>query len=216
MLELLALAGLLVDEDDLEPPMQIGLCFETIRHTLRIESSPLAENLRIGPEMNRGAALAGLPSALELCACLSSYVWLRIGFAPAPNRGLELRRERIDDGGAHAVEAPCNLIALPFELTARMQGGEDELERRLLELGMGVDRNAAPVVGDRRTVVILVENDFDAGGMPIDRFIDRVVEDLPEQMMVAVRVSPADIHRRTFANGLQAFENIDVFGGVRH
>ena len=52
--------------------------------------------------------------------------------------------------------------------------------------------------------------------MPVDRFIDGVVEDFPKQVVIAVRVGSPDVHRRALTNGLQAFENVDVFGGVRH
>ena len=87
MLELLPLAGLLVDEDDLEAAMKIGLRLEALGDALRIERSTLSEDLDVGPKMNRGAALAGLGALLELRAGLAALEWLRVGLAPTPDRG---------------------------------------------------------------------------------------------------------------------------------
>ena len=59
------------------------------------------------------------------------------------------------------MEPTCDLIALSFELAACMKRGEDQLQRRLLELRMCVDGNAAAVVGHGCTLMILVECDLD-------------------------------------------------------
>ena len=74
MLELLTLTGLLVDEQDLETSMKIGLRLEALGDALGVECSTLAEDVGVGPKVNRGAALAGLPTLLELSARLAALV----------------------------------------------------------------------------------------------------------------------------------------------
>ena len=114
------------------------------------------------------------------------------------------------------METARNLVALPLELPARVKRGEDQLESGLLVLRVGVDWNAASVVGYRGATMVGVQHDLDARRISVDCFVDRVVDDLPQEMVVAVRVGPADVHRGPLANRLQPFENVDVFGGVRH
>ncbi len=97
-----------------------------------------------------------------------------------------------------------------------MKRRENQLERRLLELRVWVDGNPATIVGHRRAAMVGIEHDFDAGRMPIDRLVDRVVDDLPEKMVIPVGIGAPDVHRRTFADRLQALENVDVFRGIRH
>ena len=95
-----------------------------------------------------------------------------------------------------------------------MQRGEDHLERRLvLELGMRVDGDAAAVVAHRDGAV--------GGHLQLDdarlaghRLVHGVVEKLGNQMMHGGLVGAADIHGGTPAHRLQAFENLDVLGGV--
>ena len=81
---------------------------------------------------------------------------------------------------------------------------------------MRVDRNSSTVVGHGRTLMVGIEHDFDARRMSVDRLIDGVVDDLPEQVVIAVGVGTADVHRRALSDRLQAFEDVDVFRGIRH
>src|SRR5262249_51223074 len=48
----------------------------------------------------------------------------------------------------------------------------------------------------------------------VDDLVDAVVDDLPEQVVVAARVGAADVHRRSLADRLQPLEDLDVLGGV--
>src|SRR5690606_85866 len=63
---------------------------------------------------------------------------------------------------------------------------------------------------------VFVERDQDLGRVPVDGLVDRVVDDLPEQVVVAARVGAADVHRRALADGLEPLEDFDVFRGIRH
>ena len=46
------------------------------------------------------------------------------------------------------------------------------------------------------------------------RFVDRVVDDLVDEMVQAGRPGRADVHRRPLADGFEAFENLDLVGGI--
>ena len=136
--------------------------------------------------------------------------------AVALHRGDELARERVDDAGADAVQAARGLVAAVLELAAGVEHREDHLEGALLRLGVHVHRDAAAVVGDGHRRAVGVQRHGDRRGVAVHRLVDRVVEDLPDQVMEAGRADAADVHARPLADRLQAFENGDVFGGVGH
>ena len=56
----------------------------------------------------------------------------------------------------------------------------------------------------------------DGRGVAVHGLVDRVVEDLPDQVVQAGRADAADVHAGALADGLEAFEDGDVFGGVAH
>ncbi len=106
------------------------------------------------------------------------------------------------------------VIVAVLELAAGMQGREDQLERGALVLRVHVDGNAASVVGNGDRLAVLVQGDDDAIAVAVHRLVDRVVEQLPDEVMEAGAVDPADVHAGPFADRLQPFENGDVFRGV--
>src|SRR5262245_35632746 len=50
--------------------------------------------------------------------------------------------------------------------------------------------------------------------MAVHRLVDRVVENLPDEVVKPGGAHAADIHTRPLANGLETLEDGDVFGGV--
>src|SRR6476646_9884824 len=78
---------------------------------------------------------------------------------------------------------------------------------------MWVDRNAAAIVGDVQKSVAAQLN-FDEGGMPCQRLVHSVVDDFGEQMMQRLLVGAANVHARTPADRLEAFEHLDIPGSV--
>ena len=134
--------------------------------------------------------------------------------AVAFDRGDELARQRIDDAGADAVQAAGGLVVAGLELAAGVEHGEDHFERGLLRLRVHVDRNPAAIVFDRDRRAVLVQRDADVRGVAVHRLVDRVVENLPDQMMQPGGADAADVHAGPLADRLEAFENGDVFCGV--
>ena len=59
-----------------------------------------------------------------------------------------------------------------------------------------------------------LEFDFDEGGVARQRLVHGVVDDFGEQMMQRLLVGAADIHAGPAAHRLEAFEHLDVGGGI--
>src|SRR5262249_55124473 len=94
---------------------------------------------------------------------------------------------------------------------------EDDLERRLLVLRVLVDGDAATVVLDGDARAVLVERDGDLARVAVHGLVDRVVDDLPDQMMEPRAADAPDVHARAFANRLGPLEDLArlgrLFGG---
>ena len=73
---------------------------------------------------------------------------------------------------------------------------------------MSIYGNAAAVVHDRDGVVD-VNRDVDLIAEPRERFVNRVVDDLVDEVVESGRSRGADVHRRTLANGLETLEDLD-------
>jgi len=209
------LAARLVPEDDGEPAVQVGLGLEPLPDPLGVQSGLFAEDLRVGPEMDDRPVLAGGGSLFQLAGGDPARERLGVLEAVAEDAHVELDREGVDDARPDAVKAAGDLVAGAGELAAGVEGAEDELQRGPLVLGVDVDGDAAAVVGHRGALVVGVEGHLDALGVAVDDLVDGVVDDLPEQVVVAARVGAADVHRRPGPHRLEALEDLDVLGGVR-
>ncbi len=147
----------------------------------------------------------------------TSLVTLAVGLAEdlalAVDLGHQQFRKCIHTRNAHTVQTARDLVASLVELTAGVQHRQHDLEGRFALLLVEVRRDAAPVVAHRHRVV-LVDRYLDARGKTRQRFVDRVVHHLVDQVMEALLTDVADVHGRPFAHGLQALEDLDVRGGI--
>ena len=165
-------------------------------------------------EVDRGAAAAGRPDLLERALhdpALERH--LPLG-AVALHARAQLRGQRVDDAGAHAVQAARRLVVAVLELAAGVEHREDHLERALLRLRVLVDRNAAAVVADRDRAAVGVQRHRDVRGMAVHRLVHRVVDDFPDEVVQPGAADAADVHAGALADGLEPLENGDVFGCV--
>ena len=194
---------------------QIGLgARQAIQHG-RLETCPLAENVRVGMEFQRGAApvRGGADHLQRALRCAAAEM---LGVKPLVAGDLDGQPvgQRIHHGDADAVQAAGGLIDGIAELAAGMQGGEDHLQRRLVAIfRVRVDRNAAAIVAHDDTA-IFQQVQFDAVGMAGDRLVHRIVEHFGNQMVQGALVGAADIHAGPAPDRLQPFENLDILGGV--
>src|SRR4029450_10042556 len=92
------------------------------------------EYLPVGLEEDAGAAAAGGADLLEAARRLAPGKRLLPFGAVAPHPRHPLLAERVHHRGADPVETAGVVVALGLELPARVQRGEDQLERGLLVL----------------------------------------------------------------------------------
>ena len=88
-----------------------------------------------------------------------------------------------------------------------------DFERRALLGRMHIDWDAAAIVLDRNAIVAQ-NRDIDFGAKPRERLVDRVVDDLGDEMMQAALRSVADVHAGTLPDRFQAFKNLDGLRAV--
>ena len=131
----------------------------------------------------------------------------------APDAHLHPLRQRVDDGGADAVQAARDLVGVLVELSAGVQPRQHHLGGGDALLDMDVGRNAAAVVAHRHAAVA-VQSQLTLRGETGLRLVHRVVDDLERHVMQAgAVVGVADIHPRALANRVQTLEDGDR-GGV--
>ena len=122
------------------------------------------------------------------------------------------RGQGVDDRDADAVEAARHLVAAAAELAAGVEHRVHDLER-VLAGRVPPDGHAAAVVLDGH-LAVRVDRDDDGRRVAGHRLVDRVVDDLPHEVVEAADVRRADVHARAPADGLQALEDLDVGGAV--
>ena len=98
-------------------------------------------------------------------------------------------------------------VRVRVELAARVQLGHDHLDGRHALL-VHLDGNTAAVIDDLDAAV-LEQRDLHARGVPGHGLIDRVVHDLPDQVVQTPRAGGADVHARTHPDGLEPLEDGD-------
>ena len=200
----------LVAEDDRHAAVQVALRLQPVADEGRVEARLEAEHVDVGSEGDARARTPRLAFDLEFRCGAPLRVALHVVLAVALDPRDQRLGERVDHARPHAVQAAGVDVIPLLELPARMEGGEDHLDGGLLEFRHDVDGDAAPVVGDGDGLAVLVQGDLDARGEAVDHLVDRVVEDFPEEMVVAAGVDPADVHGGPLAHGLETLEHLDV------
>ena len=111
------------------------------------------------------------------------------------------------------MKTAADLVSAAAEFAAGMKLGEDHLHRRQTGLVVDADRHAAAVILNRHGI-ILMHRDFNMIADSGQGLVDRIVDDLIDQMMKASDTGCADIHTGTFANGFQTFQNLNLIGAI--
>ena len=174
----------------------------------------LLEDLRVRVEGDAGAASVGRRADLgERRFGQSAREGLAVELLAARHLDDELVRQRVDHRDADAVEAAGRLVGLGVEFAARVQRRHDDFERRLVRKArVRLHRDAAPVVDHREEV--LGELHLDPGGVAGHGLVHAVVEHFGEEVVEGAVVRAADVHARAAAHRLQAFQHLDVGGGI--
>ena len=127
--------------------------------------------------------------------------------------GDQQRRQGVDARHADAVQTARHLVTALVELTACMEHGQHDLQRRPALLFVVVGRDAAAVVphGDR---TVFVDRHFDIRAIAGQRLVDRVVDHLVYQVMESLLADVADVHGGTLAHRFETFKDLNVRRGV--
>ena len=162
-----------------------------------------AEDLRIGVEGEGGATpVGGGADFLDGTKWRAARERLRVEFFVAGDLDIKVIRQRVDDGTADAVQAARGFIGFAVELSARMQGAENDFERGLVgKFRVRIDRDATAIVAHGERAVGM-EFDLDAVGVACDGFVHRIVDDFGGKVVVGALVNATDIHAGAEADGL--------------
>ena len=162
-----------------------------------------------------GAVLLGGRALEEVGLRDAAVVLLRPDEAVGLDLDLDLARQRVDDGDADAVQTAGDRVAAAAELAAGVQDGEDDLDGRPALALDDADGDAAAVVLDPDPAVG-EQRDVDAVAVAGEGLVDRVVDDLVDQVVQAALTGGADVHARALADGVEALEDGDGTGVVGH
>ena len=108
-----------------------------------------------------------------------------------------------------------DLVAATFaELASGVEHGQHHLRGRLSLLFLHRSgRDASAVVGDPDPSVGQ-QRDVDLGAVSGHGLVDRVVDDLPDEVVQARRAGRPDIHPRSLPNRLETLQNSDVLSVI--
>ena len=136
-----------------------------------------------------------------------------IDLAVARHFHLEPFRKRVDAFRADAVQAAGIFVGALPEFAAGVQIRQHQLDRRHLEFRMHVDRNAAAVVADRNRSID-VDGDFDFCAKAGEMFVDRIIENLENQMVQTALIRVADVHSGPLSDRFETLQFVDLCGVV--
>ncbi len=140
---------------------------------------------------------------------------LALDLSDAADLDVESDREGVHDGDADAVQSARDLVGVLVEFSAGVQGRHDDFRGRALLRRVHVGRDAAAVVDDGDAAVV-VDHDLDLRAVAGQGLVDRVVDDLVDQVMEAIGTGRPDVHRRPLSDRFEAFEDLDGTGVVGH
>src|SRR3989475_1035249 len=171
------------------------------------------EDLRIRKESDDRPGAFRRSDDLEVRGLLAAREPHPVFLAVPLHADLEPFAQTIDDGETDAVQPAGHAVHLPFELPAAVHPRQDDLDSRRAVLRVDVDRDPATVICHRDGSV-RVQGDLDLLAEAGHRLVERVVDDLVDQVVEAARVDRADVHRRPLSDRLQAFEDLNLRGVV--
>jgi hypothetical protein len=99
------------------------------------------------------------------------------------------------------------------ELATGVEVGQDEFQRRDLELRVDLNGDAAAIVTDGYRSVG-VDSHLNARTISGQMFVDGVVQNLEDAVVKTTFIGIADVHAGTLANGFKAFQFVDLSGPV--
>src|SRR3990172_3052879 len=186
---------------------------EALGQRLEIECD-LGEDIGVwGEAGGSAAALGAVADDLELALRLAAGVFLAVDLAGAADLHPHGGGERVDHGGADAVQAAGHLVRVVVELAAGVEVGHHRLQGGLSRARVLVYRDAAAVVPDDYRAVG-PDADVDLVAEAGHRLVDTVVDDLVDEVVETAGVSGADVHAGAAADSLPPPQAPPIGGGA--
>ena len=96
-------------------------------------------------------------------------------------------------------------VTARFKFSASMQRRHNNFQCRLFIFLVLVDRNPTPIVGDANAIPTFIEFHSDRRGIPINYFINAIVQNFPHETMQPRLFRTPNLHRGPFPYRLNAF-----------
>lgn len=122
--------------------------------------------------------------------------------------------KRVRHRSAHAVQPPRIIVIMRVEFSARVQLRKYDFHRGDAHFGMDIRGNAAAVVLHRGGTVG-IQFDVNAVGVAVCRLVDRIIHDLPKDMVKPAASGGPDVHAGPHADRVQPLENLDILCLIR-
>ncbi len=200
--------GAQVGQCDADTGIEVGQLAHTACDDVPLEGSG-GEDGRIGPELLACAALCGLADDLDGVEGLALLVFLLIDMAVAINLRQHVGGQGVDAAHTYAMKSAGNLIRVLIKLTAGVEHGHHDLKGALVQLLVLINRDTAAVILNGAAAVG-IDGHLYVGAVAGHGFVDTVVNGLVDQMVQSFFAHVADIHGRTLAYSLQAFEDLNI------
>ena len=101
--------------------------------------------------------------------------------------------QRVHHGDTHTVQTTGNGVAATAELTASVQHGHDNLNGGLVLGGVLIHGNTAAVILYANSTISL-DGHVNFGGVAGERFVDRVIYNLVDQVVQTALSGRANVH----------------------
>src|SRR3989338_2985726 len=161
-----------------------------------------------GPIEFRGADFLRLPDRFA-----TIFVLLDMSAAVAMHLSKYFGRKRVDDGYTDPVQTARDFVPFASEFTPGVEHCHHCLERRDFCFRMDLDGNASAIVGDTYEIVGQ-KRYLDVVAKSTHRFVARIVEDLPDEMVQTGWTGRADVHSWPPSHRFETFEDGNVRGSV--
>ena len=201
-----------VFEDDLKPFVEIRQLLQSVAERRIVEFQSL-EYLIVGIEHDLGPAPFGVAYTGERTLRDASVEAHLVQLAVLRDLDVEPLGKRVDARYAHAVQTSRKFVSAAAEFASRVQLGQYDFDRGLALFLDYADGDTSAVVGDGHRARF-EDLDLDRIAVSRHRLVDRVVDDFEYEMMQSSFVRGTDVHTRSFADGLQSFEHLDIALGI--
>jgi hypothetical protein len=205
--EVVAFTRSLVSDRDSQTCVQEGELAETLGENVEGEFRR-GKYLWVWVEGHACPGLVGDADCLEGTLGDAALIGLAPDFSGAFDLQLEAFGKCVYDRNSDTVEAAGNFIGGIVELSTGVKSRQNHLGCGAFLDEMKIDWNATSIIDDGDTR-ILVNDNRNFGTKAADRFVDRVVYDLIDEMVQTLGTSGPDVHCRAFSNWIEAFENLD-------